>query len=158
MTFKLRRPLNFSATLPLKTAEVASKLANMSGPNVYLDAIVAGVPLAVDTNGDAVLADGSIPGNYIGFAVNGAMDNANANPGSLANKQITYTAGVTEVETDVVVGGVQYNPGDLLYCGTTTNKGLLTKTAPGTPDAAVAVVLKGRLSASTDLLWVKVLR
>jgi hypothetical protein len=156
MVMKIRRE-KFTGTLPLNVAQVTAQLAALNLPNTYLDALQQGVPVGVDTNGEAKVADGGTAGDWIGLIVTGAKDNVGiGSPYCLANKQITYITGPAEVETDVVVGGVAYNPGDLLYAGTTGNLGLLTKTAP-TDTVPRAKVLIGRASGATTTLVILLL-
>lgn len=141
----------FTGSVPLNATQVATQLAAINLPNTYLDALQQGVPVGIDsTNGEAKVCDGANVGEWIGLIVTGAKDNLGiGSPYCLANKQITYIMAPAEVETDVVVAGVAYNPGDLLYPGTGGNLGLLTKTAP-TDTTPRAKVLVGRAAGSTS--------
>lgn len=147
----------FTDTLPLKADQVALKLANLSAPNAYIDALaIEGAPVSIDsTDGCAIISSGVINTDVcIGLIVNGSLANAAANYHSLANKQITYVAGPALVETDNVLAGVQYNPGDRLYPGVTGNKGLLVKDSTGVTDRALGIVKRGRVSGSSAPLTV----
>lgn len=148
----------YTDTLPLKAAEVAAKLANLSAANTYIDGLAnGGTPVTIDaTDGTAAVADGVIANTlrYVGLIVNGSLANAQANYHSLANKQITYVKGPALIETDQVVTGVAYAPQDLIYVGTGANKGKLTKDSTGITEAPIGVVKLGRASGSTDLIQI----
>lgn len=139
---KTRRAYAFTGTLPLDAAECAAQLADMGQPNTYLDALVQGAAVGLDSDGEAVIA--TTTADYMGLIVTGAKENAMANPYCLANRQITYVAAPAEVETDFVATAVEYLPGDLLTPGA---GGRLQKVALET-DAHVAKVLFGRTAGS----------
>lgn len=154
---KLRHAFAYTTMVALKAAEVAAKLANLSAPNTYIDALQQGVPVGIDAEGNAVVADGATPGSVLGLCVTGAMDNQMANLGQLANKQITIVRGPTLIETDNLVAAVEYIPGDKLYAGTGANLGKLTKTQPSNGERALAVITQGRAAAGTGTVWAETL-
>ncbi|PZP08773.1 MAG: hypothetical protein DI607_12890 [Sphingomonas hengshuiensis] len=151
--FKVLIANGLTDTLPLKADQVAAKLANLQAPNAYIDSLIDGAPVGIDSaDGCAIVTEGT--GTSIGLIVNGSLANAAANYHGLANKQITYVCGPALVETDVVKGGIAYNPGDKLYAGIGADKGVLTKDGTGNTDRILGIVKRGRTSGSTAPLTV----
>ena len=141
----------FQASLPLNTtgfttdAVANSKLA-------YVAALVSGIAVGLDTNGDIQIHDGTADltnSTFMGFLLLNASGEDYGNRSSMAES--SYKVGVImkggcQINTDQI-GVATVNPGDLLYInavGKVTN-------VKATSEAVIGVAIEGATTASPNL-------
>lgn len=112
----------------------------------------AGRVAAIKSDGTATLADGAIANNLdpIGFIINDAAGYFFENVPAIASGKIAVTFGPCVIITDQILTSETFQPGDKLYCGSSGNVGLITKTQP-TNARLLGIALSSASSAAPEL-------
>lgn len=119
--------------------------------DTYIQGLKAGCAVTITASGVA-LADGAAASNkpFVGFLINDTAGYFYENKPALASGKVGVTFGNSVVVTDQIDTTETFAPGDLLYVGTSTEVGLITKTAP-TGAVAIGVALSAASASSPEL-------
>jgi len=128
------------------TGDPATDSASLSA---YVGGKVAGVNSAT---GFAALADGAAAGTVypIGFIINDASGYFYENMPAVASGMIAVTHGNCVVVTDQLKSGITFTAGEVVYCGTGADAGLITNVAP-TGATPLGIALSGASGAGAEL-------
>jgi hypothetical protein len=118
----------------------------------YVVSLVGGRVGAIDTDGYAQLADGTVGNNLLqmGFIINDAAGYFYENKPALASRKIPLLVGNCVVISDQIDTGDTFTPGVEVFVGTGAALGLLTTTQTGTAPR-MGIALSAASAASPNL-------
>jgi hypothetical protein len=126
---------------------------NIDTDSALLASFVGGKIVGVNgVNGFVALGDGAAAGTVqpLGFLVNDASGYFYENKPALASGMVAVTHGNCVVSTDQLKAGVTFVAGDLVYCGSGADAGLVVKVAP-TGATPIGVALTAASGAGAEL-------
>jgi hypothetical protein len=117
-----------------------------------LASLKGGRIVGVNASGKVALADGALAGvvQPLGFLIVDAAGYFYENKPALASGKVAITHGNCVVITDQLKSGVTFAAGDLVYCGTGADVGMVVKTV-ATGATPIGVALTAASGAGAEL-------
>lgn len=109
----------------------------------YVQGLIGGRLAAINSTGNAVLADGdpAVNKHPLGFIINDAAGAFFMNKPTIASKEVAITHSPCMISTDQVKTGQSFTPGQKVYCGTGADAGLVVNAAPAATSRPIGIAL-----------------